>query len=101
MGYCLINVVARNNDKKREMVDGVSQVFTLILDCQLKEDLNEVLLLPVKPQNYISRKCSGITKETATLKTESLLKYLANDAKFFDNLKAIFIRHLTTFTNLV
>ena len=100
IGYCLINVVARNNDKKREMVESVRQVFTPILDCQLKEDLNEVLLLPVKPQNYISGEYGRITKETATLKTKALLKCLANDAKFFDNLKAIFIRHLTTFTKV-
>ena len=74
IGYCLINVVAHNNDKKREMVESVRQVFTPILVCQLKEDLNEVLLLPVKPQNYISGEYGGITKETTTLKTEAFLK---------------------------
>ena len=74
IGYCLINVVARNNDKKREMVESVRQVFTPILVCQLKEDLNEVLLLPVKPQNYISGEYGGITKKMATLKTEAFLK---------------------------
>ena len=56
------------------MVESVRQVFTPILVCQLKEDLNEVLLLPVKPQNYISGEYGGITKKMATLKTEAFLK---------------------------
>jgi spermidine synthase len=99
-GYCLLNLVARNRAMQKTMVESLKQVFAHVLDCQLKEDVNEVVLLPLKLKNFFSLECNEVSKELAAAKTQDLLKLLARDAKFFDTVKSTFTRYLSSFTKL-
>ena len=85
---------------QKTMVDSIKQVFAHVLDCQLKEDVNEVVLLPLKLKNFFSLECNEVSKELAAAKTQDLLKLLARDAKFFDTVKSTFTRYLSSFTKL-